>query len=71
MRKQIGMPPRHAWPVCWTDSIGDKLLAILKSLIILSILDGSGHTYLYGIRTEMVYMYADTYYILTGCFLNS
>ena len=31
---------------CWTDSIGDKLFAILKSLIILSILDGSGHIYM-------------------------
>ena len=31
---------------CWIDSIGDKLFAILKSLIILSILDGSGHIYM-------------------------
>ena len=46
-----------------------QLFAILKSLIILSILDGSGH--LYGIHTEMVYTYTDTCYILTGCFLNS
>ena len=28
-------------------------------------------TYLYGIRTEMVYTYTDTYYVSTGCFLNS
>ena len=28
------------------NSIGDKLFAILKSLIILSILDGSGHIYM-------------------------
>ena len=35
------MPPRHACPI-----VGDKLFAIPKSLIILSILDGSGHIYM-------------------------
>ena len=41
---------------CWIDSIGDKLFAILKSLIILSILDGSGHIYM-GFVLKWLYVY--------------
>ena len=41
---------------CWIDSIGDKLFAILKSLIILSILDGSGHIYMGFVLKWFIYI---------------
>ena len=66
-KKQITVPTRHACP---TIDIGDKSFAILTSLIVLSILDGSGHVYM-GSVLKMVHMYLGIYYVQTSCFLSS
>ena len=65
--KQTTVPPRHACPTIWYW----RQIVCYSEIFNYSFHFRRLRTYLYGIRTEMVYTYSDTYYVLTGCFLNS
>ena len=64
---QTTVPPRHACPTIWYW----RQIVCYSEIFNYSFHFRRLRTYLYGIRTETDYTYSDTYYTLTGCFLNS
>ena len=65
--KQIRIPLRHACPIIWYW----RQIVCYSEISNYSFHFRRLRTYLYGIRTETDYTYSDTYYTVTGCFLNS